>query len=82
MKKEYQYSAFPEIDVDTDDYGKVNFFSKKGGMTLLDYFAAKAMQGQISHGELGSSADLSSIADWSYRQAAAMIEERKKYINE
>jgi len=53
-----------------------------GGMTLLDYFAAKAMQGYVSSigvvaGHSPSDAD---IARYSYDTAAAMIEARKAYM--
>lgn len=55
------------------------------GMTLLDYFAAKAMNGALS-GDISNDAlqdkDLIIIAETSYKLAAAMIEERKKYINQ
>lgn len=45
-----------------------------GGMSLLDYFAAKAMQAAIINGILGAGA----IADRSYNQAEAMMVERKR----
>ena len=47
------------------------------GMTLRDYFAAKAMQGLVAHsgGEGGTAAD---YARWSYEFANAMLAERAK----
>lgn len=45
------------------------------GMTLRDYFAAKAMQGMI---RLDVS-NYPAVAEWSYQQADAMLKEREKY---
>lgn len=64
-KKEYNQPAFPSVDV-TD------------GMTLLDYMAAKAMNAIVMVNPEGST---EYWAEASYRTAAAMLEERKKYIN-
>lgn len=44
------------------------------GMTLRDYFAAKAMQGLLA-GPMD--AELKEFAEWSYRIADAMLEARK-----
>lgn len=67
--------------------------SQSGGMTLRDYFAAKAMQALLSHhggyvelcGDHSEPASLSEdaldndfIADYAYNQADAMLERRKK----
>ena len=49
------------------------------GMTLLDYFAAKAMQGHISKTGMGDVGETFLVSK-AYAIAAAMIEERKKYI--
>ena len=45
------------------------------GMTLRDYFAAKAMQGVVASdpGEL----DIEKCAEWAYQMADAMLEKRK-----
>jgi len=46
------------------------------GMTLRDYFAAKAMQGLLTHpSSLGVSEK--TVADAAYAQADAMLEARK-----
>ena len=45
------------------------------GMTLRDYFAAKAMQGLVVDG-VGSLMD-EELADWAYRLADAMLKARK-----
>lgn len=49
------------------------------GMTLRDYFAAKAMQGLIGDGALREAANrVYSLSALSYQQADAMLEARKK----
>ena len=45
------------------------------GMTLRDYFAAKAMQGYVGQGK---SYDFADIAQASYRLADAMLKARKQ----
>lgn len=47
------------------------------GMTLRDYFAAKAMQGLCAHHELGHN-PYTMIANAAYLQADAMLEAREK----
>lgn len=49
------------------------------GMTLRDYFAAKAMQGLIAQSD-GSALESSETvgAEYAYRMADAMIKERAK----
>ena len=49
-----------------------------GGMTLLDYFAAKAMNGILSNtiGEVSGE----KTADSAYKMASAMIKEREKWM--
>lgn len=50
------------------------------GMTLLDYFAAKAMQ-SFNIPPAATWEQLNTVATNSYRLASAILEERKKYIN-
>ena len=45
------------------------------GMTLRDYFAAKAMQGLLSDG-VGSLSD-EELSDWAYKLADAMMKARQ-----
>ena len=45
------------------------------GMTLRDYFAAKAMQAMVSVPDVDMSHD--DYADWAYRQADAMLKARE-----
>jgi hypothetical protein len=51
----------------------------KSGMTLRDYFAAKAMQSFLSHlvEEGWDADDLELVAETSYRMADAMMKARK-----
>jgi hypothetical protein len=44
------------------------------GMTLRDYFAAKAMQGIVADPDLAMGCD--KIAEWAYTQADAMLKAR------
>jgi hypothetical protein len=46
------------------------------GMTLRDYFAAKAMQGVISATEPLIKIDEQHLAMWSYKMADAMLKQR------
>lgn len=46
-----------------------------GGMTLRDYFAAKAMQGLMA--SPSDPASLEIAAEWSYKVADAMLKERE-----
>lgn len=72
-KEEYNLnanSAFPVEDL-------------SAGMTLLDYFAAKAMNDVMSKNKNINYVDIGGvrgIAHHSYRIAAAMMEERKSYL--
>ena len=62
--------AFPVEMIYTQENEKFN------GMTLRDYFAAKAMQGLLSDG-VGSLSD-EELADWAYKLADAMMLQRGK----
>lgn len=46
------------------------------GMTLRDYFAAKAMQGLIAGSNPEHSINLHGAAEWSYKMADAMLAAR------
>ncbi len=64
--------AFPQIKWERDDDGNL-YPDEKHGMTLRDYFAAKAMQGTIpAHDEVQS------IAKWAYHVADAMLKAREE----
>lgn len=47
------------------------------GMTMRDYFAAKAMQGNIAASESGGYIDLKIAARWAYEMADAMMKARE-----
>ena len=61
-----QQPAFPLIATDG--------FPSQGGMTLRDYFAAKAMQALLSDPNVVM--DNKKVAEWSYNMADAMMEAR------
>ena len=65
-------SAFPRI-VEFDSNG----FLIDNGMTMRDYFAAKAMQGLLASDE-HCVEDPSVLATWAYGQADMMIQKRNK----
>jgi len=48
------------------------------GMTLRDYFAAKAMQAMIKYGPWSDYVDMEQIAKLAYQQADAMMKAREK----
>jgi hypothetical protein len=45
------------------------------GMSIRDYFAAKAMQGWTSN-PLPNESSIQEVAEWAYRQADAMLAAR------
>lgn len=73
-KEEYTQQAFPNV---WDSRHKPEF-EPIDGMTLLDHFAGIAMNGLIT--DYPSTTPLDEIAGRAYAQAAAMMEERKKYL--
>lgn len=67
MSKETGGPAFPELG----NIGNNSDWQSESGMTLRDYFAAKAMQGELASGT--ASVYLESIATRSYAIADAML---------
>ena len=61
-------AAFPHID--TDEHGRI--YTYQTGMTLRDYFAAKAMQAIIGNRYTG----VASAAEDAYEVADAMLKAR------
>ena len=49
-------------------------YHEESGMTLRDYFAAKAMQGWATNPDSGCA---DKVAEWAYCMADAMLEARK-----
>jgi len=66
MKKETGGPAFPAMHFDLAE--------NEHGMTLRDYFAAKAMQGLIAEGATG----YEDIAFFAYKYADAMLKAREE----
>lgn len=50
------------------------------GMTLRDYFAAKAMQGIVSDPDLVMGT--LQVAEWAYKQADSMLEVRNSHAHD
>jgi hypothetical protein len=64
--------AFPRVPWDVNDYTG----DGSPGMSLRDYFAGQALQGQLADFNCGKEPEY--IAHWSYRYADAMLAEREK----
>lgn len=67
MNKETGGAAFPQ-PINPGEYGR--------GMTLRDYFAAKAMQSLLTSIEAGNEHQVSLIPNIAYEMADAMLKER------
>jgi len=66
--------AFPTARVNTVDVDEQDGIQAFGaGMTLRDYFAAKAMQAVIARGD---DTNRPGMAEWSYAMADAMLKAR------
>lgn len=72
MSTKYVEPAFPSIEVNLQAGECQNF-----GMSLRDYFAAKAMQGICAHHDTWGE-QIEGIAVQAYRIADAMLAERSK----
>lgn len=74
--------AFPVNRAHFAQDGKMLSVDWLAGMTLRDYFAAKAMQGYVAGKSFSSSMDDETfdlkISQWSYEMADAMLEAREK----
>jgi hypothetical protein len=70
--------AFPQPAA-SDNAGGIWMSCEKGpeyaGMTLRDYFAAKAMQAELIN---NNGTEYEKIAEWAYQMADFMISERDK----
>jgi hypothetical protein len=69
--------AFPVLHTIDGNWAKEPL-SEFRGMTLRDYFAAKAMAGVLASADPGDETDQPVLAKWCYRMADAMLEERTK----
>ncbi len=76
MSKETGGAAFPGNQEREKAEGG-HYIKHDTGMTLRDYFAAKAMQGMSANPEVGF-IDISAAANEAYKMADAMLKERDK----
>jgi len=67
--------AFPQVE---SSRTTGNPCDQHFGMSLRDYFAAKAMAAMLSLEDVHLNYGESELATWSYQQADAMLEERNK----
>ena len=67
--------AFPRPAVFTEVHGLASV--EQDGMTLRDYFAAKALQGMLTNQHLYQASDARMFAKWAYTQADAMLKARE-----
>lgn len=71
--------AFPVPGMTTEDvYGNREVIPAKGGMSLRDYFAAKAMQGMFAADTDSSVIPPAKKAQYAYEAADAMLEARNE----
>ena len=63
---------------DTDTFDTSPTYNAHVGMTLRDYFAAKAMQAMITHPDSRDDVDASVYAKGSYEMADAMMKARSE----
>ena len=68
--KDAHMQAFPFIEPNADDAIK----DYHTGITLRDYFAAKALQGMVADPD---HVGMAKIAEWAYLQADAMLKARE-----
>ena len=73
MSKDNSEPAFPAPEASMEHYGKADGYT---GMTLRDYFAAKAMQGICAHVDTWGLSSNTMIATASYELADAMLAAR------
>ena len=77
MNKETGGPAFPCETPGVDEHG--SYRKPYEGMTLRDYFAAKAMQGLVHYFDFGTFRnDPMRLALWAYDAADAMLKAREQ----
>jgi len=68
----------PAFPTNTENVSNAGACYADAGMTLRDYFAAKAMQGYLASFAGGETIDgPNSAAEWAYRYADAMLRARE-----
>lgn len=78
MTKNTGGPAFPMPEF---SIGHAKYQSREAGMTLRDYFAAKAMQAEIANHPPSywrSNGNYTFLSRYAYRMADAMLKEREK----
>ena len=75
MSKKHRCSAFPQVDI-KDSYGMLVPYLQRG-MTLRDYFAAKAMEGYVSDKAWRMNEGVDATAISAYKMADAMLKARE-----
>lgn len=70
-------AAFPRPCGEFNTRGEGEYNKPQDGMTLRDYFAAKAVQGFCAHGGSGPITQ-QALAEFAYQLANAMLAEREK----
>lgn len=78
--------AFPTVDYVRPEGAGASVMEVKGGMTLRDYFAAKALTGMLSEGYVPTKIKTWNFdgenhhiyAEHAYKMADAMLKEREK----
>lgn len=82
MSKDTGGAAFPELAKSfMDRRDDSTMYESTGGMTLRDYFAAKAMQGfcaNNSHSAVDGPQEFKFAANEAYKMADSMLAERAK----
>lgn len=76
-----EYMAFPGYETHYEDDKDLPVSTPYDGMTLRDYFAAKAMQGILSASVIrkaGEPIGSQVVAELSYNMADAMLKAREK----
>jgi hypothetical protein len=68
--------AFPQPEYDYDKYQESLVLVARGGLTMLDYFAAAALTGLLAKHGLESS--IEGLVDCTYRIASAMLKAREE----
>ena len=76
IKDEPAFPGYGSADVKAQCEAHGMSYSPPQGMTLRDYFAAKALSGSLADPEVNGSFE--NIAKFAYKMADAMLKERTK----
>ena len=67
--------AFPALPITRESNGELIYQS--AGLTMRDYFAAKALQGMLAENGGGAMSNVK-LADWAYDIADSMLKAREQ----